>query len=747
MGIERKGAILDSELAALFGPSAILGADHHLASLLQSLPGCAYRCPLHLPTPGVAVAEHVSAGIEELSGYPAKEFWRGNVLWRNLVNPDDLDMWMREVSAAVAEHRSYSVVYRIRHQTGRELWVLDRGQAFFDANHGPLWLEGFVSDITDQKETEAALRDSEEQLKAMLDAQPECVMVISLGGRIMKVNPAGLRMLGCHAPTDVIGRNVLVFVDPDHQDGVRDLHQQVSDGFIHDAPYEVDIMEVSGKSRRAEVRLAPLRTASGAIWGVLSVARDITERKRTEERMEWLATHDPLTALPNRTLFQKRLQAATEGEGGEPARKTGLMIVDLDNFKRVNDTLGHDAGDALLCEIARRLRDFCRPGWTVARLGGDEFAVMLPNLADRKALTLAMDDLLLKLRESVTFQGKVLDSRASIGATLYPDDDEAPRDLLKNADLALYAAKAAGRGRALPYSIEMRHEMQQRIAGLRLFKDALDDDRVLPFYQPKIDLSTGTLDGFEALLRWRDDEGGIQRPGVAASAFEDAEMAAAISTRMIGRVLKDVQSWIASGFSFGHVAVNVSAFEFRQPDFAARLIEDLQRHDVPPELFQIEITETAFLGHGGDGVGEALRALNQAGVRIALDDFGTGYASLSHLKRFPVDTLKIDQSFIRDLTQEGEDASIVRAVIMLGHSLGMRVVAEGVEDLRQAAYLQSQGCDIAQGYLFGAPAEALEIGSERFWKKQKADAVRWPEILAALRSPAIAGLPRFASRA
>ena len=746
MGIEGKGVAPGADVTAFFGASGILAAQN-LASLLQSLPGCAYRCPLHSPAPGVVVAEHVSAGIEKLTGYPAEDFWQGHATWQTLINPDDLPQLKEDVAKAIAERRSYSLVYRVRHLKGRDIWVLDRGQAAFDENDRPLWLEGFVTDISDQKETETALRESEEQLRAMLDAQPECVMVISLGGRIMKVNPAGLQMLGCDVPTDVIGRNVLVFVDPDHEDAVRELHQQAAEGFVQEAPHEVDIMEATGKSRRAEVRLAPLRTADGAIWGVLSVARDITDRKRAEERMEWLATHDPLTALPNRALFQKRLQAATEGEGRETSRKTGLMIVDLDNFKRVNDTLGHDAGDALLCEIARRLRDFCRAGWTVARLGGDEFAVILPNLADRRALTLVMDDLLLKLREPVTFQGKVLDSRASIGATLYPDDEEAPRDLLKNADLALYAAKAAGRGRAVQYSSEMRRELQKRIAGLRLFKEALEDDRILPFYQPKVDLATGAVDGFEALLRWRDDDGVIQRPGVASSAFEDAEMAAAISSCMIGKVLKDVQRWIASGLPVGHVAVNVSALEFRQPDFSNRLIEDLERHKVPPEVFQIEITETAFLGHGGDDVSQALRTLNLAGIRIALDDFGTGYASLSHLKRFPVNTLKIDQSFIRDLTQEGEDASIVRAVITLGHSLGMRVVAEGVEDLRQAAYLQAQGCDVAQGYLFGVPSEAFEIGSERFWRKQKQDKTRWPESLAALRSPAIASLPRFASRA
>ncbi|WP_106639926.1 putative bifunctional diguanylate cyclase/phosphodiesterase [Allosphingosinicella vermicomposti] len=728
-------------MSALFSAPGAFENDDHLASLLQSLPGCAYRCPLPDPQGSLLVNEHVSDGIYALTGYSAEDFWFGRSAWKNLVHPEDLAAVQREVSAAVTARRSFSLTYRVSHQTGRDVWVLDRGHAVYDEKGLPIWLEGFVSDITDQKETEAALRDSEEQLRAMLDAQPECVMVVSAGGRIVKVNPAGVAMLGCMSAAEIVGRNVLTFIDPDHQDAVRDLHVQCLDGAAHDKPYEVDIMEMGGKGRCAEVRLAPLKSSDGKVWAVLSVARDITDRKRAEEKMEWLATHDPLTTLPNRAFFQQRLQLATSGSG---KRKAGLLIIDLDNFKQVNDTLGHDAGDALLCETARRIRECGRSGWTVARLGGDEFAVIVPNVESREGFAATVETFLQRLREPVSFGGKVLDSRASIGATLFPDDDRAPSDLLKNADLALYAAKAAGRGRAMHYLPAMRSEMQRRVMAIRQFKAALDEDRVIAYYQPKIVLADGALLGFEALLRWRGEDGQIQRPGSAASAFEDAELAAAISDRMIGKVLDDIRSWLDRGLPFGHVAVNVSALEFRQADFAARLLDTLSNRSIDPSHFQIEVTETVFLGHGGEGVEQALRTLSKAGVRIALDDFGTGYASLSHLKRFPVDILKIDQTFIHDLAQEGEDASIVRAVIMLGHNLGMKVVAEGVEDLRQAAYLQAQGCDIGQGYLFGTPIAGTEISADGFWDRMERDRKRWPNILSALSSPAVVELPRRA---
>jgi diguanylate cyclase (GGDEF)-like protein/PAS domain S-box-containing protein len=711
--------------------------------LLANLPGCAYRCPLHTPNPDALVTEHVSAGVEDITGFCALQFGRGDVAWAELVNPADLPMLQKQVAQAVEERRRYSVEYRVRHASGRDIWVLDRGQAIYGNKGQPLWLEGFISDITDQKETEAALRDSEQQLRGMLNAQPECVMVVSIGGRIIKMNPAGLTMIGYTSEAEVTGRNVLSFVDPAHHDLVQDLHQQVLDGVVPQTPYEVDIQSRDKAIRRAEVRMAPLRSENGAIWGVLSVSRDITDRKRAEEQMEWLATRDPLTALPNRALFQQRLQDVTRDE----SQYAGLLIIDLDNFKQVNDTLGHDAGDALLCEIARRLQEHCRPDWTVARLGGDEFAVILPGLSGREEFAEAVDTLLQHLRGPLRFAGKVVDSRASIGATLYPDDDRTPADLFKNADIALYAAKAAGRGRAVHYSPEMRREMQQRVAVSRQFKAALAANRVDAYYQPKIRLADGSLTGFEALLRWRGPDGDIRRPGSAASAFEDAEIAAAISERMIGKVLDDIREWLERDLSFGHVALNASALEFRQLDFAGAVLQGLAQRDIDPRFLEIEVTETVFLGQGSDGVERALRTLSEAGIRIALDDFGTGYASLSHLKRFPVDVLKIDQSFIHDLAQEGEDASIVRAVIHLGHSLGMEVVAEGVEDLRQAAYLHGQGCDAGQGYLFGAPMKAPDILTPAFWEKLERDRQRWPNILAALASPAVAALPRLGPQA
>jgi len=281
--------------------------------------------------------------------------------------------------------------------------------------------------------------------------------------------------------------------------------------------------------------------------------------------------------------------------------------------------------------------------------------------------------------------------------------------LMKNADIALYAAKAAGRGKLRLFTPEMRHEMQKRASMLTLARNALRHDRILPYYQPKVELRTGRVAGFEALLRWDHPGRGMQAPDTIAAAFEDLTLAAAISDRMIDGIVADMRRWIDQGVDFGHVAINAAAAEFRRGNFAEQLLERLRQASVATRHVQIEITETVFLGRGAEHVERALKMLSTEGIRIALDDFGTGHASLSHLKQFPVDIIKIDQSFVRDLEQDPEDAAIINAVINLGHNLGIRTVAEGVETVTQQEFLMALGCDYGQGFLYARPAPASDV--------------------------------------
>jgi diguanylate cyclase (GGDEF)-like protein len=379
-------------------------------------------------------------------------------------------------------------------------------------------------------------------------------------------------------------------------------------------------------------------------------------------------------------------------------------LLDLDHFKEVNDTLGHDAGDALLQAFADRLRTSVRPSDVVARLGGDEFAIILIGCGSEEAQAIS-GKIIASLRSPFIYEDRLLDCRASIGASTFPMHGVNPKELMKSADMALYSAKSSGRGTAKLFDPVLRDTLQKRVSMLSLGRDALRGRQIFPFYQPKVNLSTDAVSGFEALLRWRHPRLGIRLPGTIAACFDDPELAVAISDRMIEQVVADMRCWLNQGLDFGSVAVNASAAEFRTGDFAEGILQQLKEADVPTSCFQLEVTETVFLGHGAECVERDLNLLSSEGVKIALDDFGTGYASLSHLRQFPVDIIKIDRSFVRDMLTNTDDIAIARAVINLGESLGMSVVAEGVETKDQEAQLRRMGCGYSQGFLY---SEAFE---------------------------------------
>jgi diguanylate cyclase (GGDEF)-like protein len=474
------------------------------------------------------------------------------------------------------------------------------------------------------------------------------------------------------------------------------------------------------QSKWWDVVVAPVRDGEGVPTKLVVISRDITHQKSAEERVRWTANHDVLTQLPNRAFLQQRLdQQIKDANLGKSS--FGVLLLDLDNFKRVNDTLGHDAGDALLCCFSDQLRAAARPDDFIARLGGDEFAVVLSGVSSSLELEQAVQGILRRLREPCLYGNKLLDCQASIGASLYPQHGKSRTELLKHADIALYVAKSSGRGGWKLFDASMRAEMQEKVSMLSLARGALVKGAIEPFFQPKVDLGTGALAGFEALLRWHDPRRGLQLPDTISAAFQDLELAALISDRMVELVIEEIIGWLDRGLPIGHVAINAAAAEFRRGNFAERLLEQLSRAQVPTSMLQVEVTETVFLGRGAESVESALKTLSREGVEIALDDFGTGYASLSHLKQFPVDVLKIDRSFVRDFAEDPDDAAIVRAVINLGKSLGIKTVAEGVETEEQALFLTEQGCDFGQGFLYGRAIAASEMPALiRDWEGHKA---------------------------
>ncbi|PLR25041.1 GGDEF domain-containing protein [Caulobacter zeae] len=438
--------------------------------------------------------------------------------------------------------------------------------------------------------------------------------------------------------------------------------------------------------------------ADGKPERLVNLFKDITDRRRQTEAVENLAFRDPLTGLPNRAYFQRKFQEAVDASEmvGEVF---GLIMIDVDHFKDINDTLGHDAGDALLRRLADVLRHAFRSGDTVARLGGDEFAVILRGLHGEGDMLRPIKSLQDLLRQPIQHGGRSFSVSASIGAALHGDPDADPHHIFKNADIALYRAKDEGRNRSILFEPSMRSALEQRLELLRDVRAAIEADEFILYYQPVIDLESGSVAGFEALMRWAHPEQGVLTPDRFMAAFEDQDLSLKLGDVAFETALKQMRAWLDAGVEFGRVAVNISAAQFRSGRLAEEVQERLARWGVPCDRLTIEVTETVYMGWASDVVSDTVRKLHAAGVMIALDDFGTGYASLANLRQFPIDRLKIDKGFV----QNAEDAAIVKAVITLGDSMGMKVVAEGVEDREQLEALAAYGCDQVQGYHFSRP--------------------------------------------
>jgi diguanylate cyclase (GGDEF)-like protein/PAS domain S-box-containing protein len=649
----------------------------------------------------------------EQAGLPVGDHTIAFPEFLRLIHPDDRSRLDGEINQALSKGDLFSSEFRIRRaDTGEERWISCRTKMIRDHAGVHVKTIGAHLDITDRKRGEEALRESEERFRLAAEAAglgvwdyDEAANRRDWSGRLKEI-------LGVPADAHPSIELALTCVHSDDRDEFKRHLSNLLKGRGSDR-FEASFRICRpNDSQPRWVALSGWKTLAAAPGKsrVIVTARDITDEKTAEERVLWSATHDGLTGLANRSLFQQKLEDAIHTAARSGA-SLGLLMLDMDHFKQINDTLGHDAGDMLLKMFAERLQGAVRASDTVARFGGDEFAVVLPALRDEQSLADTLEAILERLREPFAYAGRILDCRASIGASSYPLHGETAEVLLKNADMALYEAKAAGRATGALFEPRMRSEAQRRGTMVQRARDAVADDRVVPYYQPKLDLSDGTVVGFEALLRWRDANGRVHLPQSIRAAFEDLDVAATISDRMVHHAIADMRAWLDRGVAFDHVAVNASAAEFRRDNFAERVLEGLAQAEVPTRHFQLEVTETVFLGRGAEYVHRALGLLSTNGVKIALDDFGTGYASLRHLKQFPVDIIKIDQSFVRDMEEDAGDEAIIRAVINLARSLSIKVVAEGIETRSQADRLVELECDFGQGFLYSKAVPASRVPS------------------------------------
>jgi diguanylate cyclase (GGDEF)-like protein/PAS domain S-box-containing protein len=633
--------------------------------------------------------------------------------WTRALHPEDVPATYVIWSDCLETGEPLDVRYRLKHVDGEYRWVRARARPRRDDNGQIVRWYGVAEDIHDQVRGEEALSKAEERYRLATQATNDLIWDWDAATERVEwtrslVDGFGyaIEELGTHL--DWWGEHI----HPDDRVATLNSFNEAVTGTTQKYVAEYRFRRADNSYATVCDRAYIVRDEHGRAVRAVGAMQDLSERKRAEEKARWGATHDYLTELPNRRLFQERLEQALAC-AGEMNGKVGLLHLDVDQFKQINDALGHGAGDMLLRTLASRLREVIRPGDTIARLGGDEFAIILPALGGEQDLTDLVGRLLERMREPFAYDGRVLDCRASIGASLHPEHGSTPEELLKNADIALYMAKAMNRAGFVVYEHRMREEMRKRSSMVTRAREAIREDRLIAYYQPKVDLQRrNRIIGFEALLRWQDPQLGIQLPMTLEAAFEDLEVAADISDRIIAHAISDMRRWLDQGIDFGHVAVNAAAAEFRRDDFAERVLQKLAEAQVPTSCFQLEVTETVFLGRGAEYVDRALKLLSSHGVQIALDDFGTGYASLRHLKQFPVNIIKIDQSFVRGMMEDPEDEAIIRAVVGLSQSLGISVVAEGVETDAQHDGLRTIGCSFGQGFLYSravCPASVPEL--------------------------------------
>ncbi len=552
-----------------------------------------------------------------------------------------------------------------------------------------------ITDITERWRAEREVRQSEERMRKFTEATDEAI-VFHRDGLITDGNEALTRLTG-YSLQEVTGLSIFNFISPDWRATALEYTRSGRED-----PYEVTICHKDGHAIPVEVvgKTMPLHHADYRIV----VVRDITARKQAQEREAFIALHDTLTQLPNRHFLMEQLSQVISLARRRHGR-VAVLFMNLDHFKTVNDSLGHHAGDQLLRNVAERLRNGVRDADVVARLGGDEFVVVLTDIQTPDDAAMVADKLLDSMHGVFTVDHLPLTISPSIGISLFPDHGASADVLLRCADAAMQHAKESGRGNRQFYAASMDASALDVLHQERLLRDAIARNDFELHYQPQIRLADGTLQGLEALVRWRHPERGLVGPDEFITFSESRGLITPIGRWVMREACRQLKAWQDEGLAPVPVAVNLSALEFRQRDVAAEIAAVLLETGLAPQYLEIELTESVLMHQTGQ-VLDTLNAIKALGVGISIDDFGTGYSSLAYLKRYPIDKLKIDRSFVADTPSNTDDVAIVTAIIQMGRSLQLQTVAEGVETQAQIDLLAGLGCDLIQGFVVSAPLDA-----------------------------------------
>ncbi|MBL8447481.1 MAG: EAL domain-containing protein [Zoogloeaceae bacterium] len=672
-----------------------------MALLVDNLDGMVFRCTL---ASGRRMT-FASPGCRHLTGYASDELLASDgAAYEALIHPDEREMVNGTIQAAAEFGRRYQIEYRILCRDGHVKWVLERGLAEQGVS-GPAKIEGLVEDITERVQAQMELAEAELRYRSIFEHSEVGMYQTTEDGQYLAANQALANLLGYGNPAELLaGLNAWAgqfYVDPARRATYR--RQIREEGRVKG--FESEVVRQDGVRIWVSEDAHAVFDTQGTFRCYEGTVIDVTERHRYEEQLEFQAAHDALTGLPNRNLLQDRLHQAT-ALASRAGVKVALAFVDLDNFKVINDTLGHAAGDLLLEAVAGRLVSCLRETDTVARYGGDEFVLILmaqPGLAD---IARTLERIQEAVADPVVVGEHRLHVRASIGVSVYPDDGEDLNLLLRYADAAMYHAKEDGKGRFAFYTGAFNRAVTERFAIETALRGAVEGGEMRLHYQPRVD-ANGRACGCEALLRWTHPSLGGLRPDRFIPLAEELGLIHEITEFVLATVCRDAVSWGGSASQMG-VAVNVSSRLFADGRLPQLIRGVLRKTGLPPGRLEIEVTESLLVGNV-EHTARQLRDLRSLGVRIALDDFGTGYSALSYLRKLPFDVLKVDRSFVSECDQSEDARALVRGIVSMGAALGLTVVAEGIERSSQLAELAAAGCAEFQGYLFAVPMPAQDV--------------------------------------
>lgn len=675
-----------------------------LSNLMSNLKGMVYCCLMDADWTMVFVSD----GCLPLTGYKADELlFNQRISYEMLTYPEDR-AWVRElIERSALSCQPFDLEYRITHANGEIRWVHESGQPLFNEENRLVALEGFIQDITVRKRSEQLARDAEMRYRSIFENAIEGIYQTTPSGQYLDFNPALARIYGYDSFEDlkngISNIQYQLYVDPHKRTEYIELMR--SQGSVQN--FESQVYQKSGDIIWITENAREVRDHNGELLFYEGTVVDISERKNYQQQIEYQATHDNLTGLPNRTMLADRLQQCMS-YADRDQHKLAIAFLDLDHFKLINDSMGHHIGDGLLVVMAERLANCLRESDSIVRLGGDEFVLLLTCLKKVEDITQSMQRILSAVAEPCCVDDMEFMVSCSIGISIYPGDGNDANTLLRHADSAMYKAKQSGRNTFQLYTQEMNHALTERMAIEYRLRHAIENDEFLLHYQPKIDLVSGNLCGAEALIRWQPKTGQLISPQSFIPVAEETGQIEAIGRWVLENACRAASQFAGILGRPLSVAVNVSPRQFRHCDIVSTVAQVLADTGVDPGCLELEITESCLV-HDTPAFIKTLHELKALGLTLAIDDFGTGYSSMAYLKDFPVDRLKIDKAFVGNLENEPANIAILKATMALGHSLGLKVVAEGVETAYQQAFLSGIGCDELQGYYFSKPLPMAEF--------------------------------------